>query len=496
MGANPVVHTAAGAVEGRWRAGSAAFLGIPFAQPPVGELRWAAPVPTSPWEGIRDASEYGATPQRHPFGMVTAIPEPSYPGPSTLNVNVFTPAPGDTAAKLPVFVWLHGGGFKAGSPNSPWYDGKAFNRNGVVTVSVSYRLGFEGFGVIDGCPDNRGLRDQICALEWVRDNIAAFGGDPGNVTIGGQSAGGYSVLALMASPLAQGLFHAGIAQSAPVEGRPIEQARAWTAQLAHQLNVEPTAPALGAPSEDAIYEATEAISLPMGFGFADPVDLVNSFFGPDSMGLAFVPVIGDEVQPASIRDGLAAGRGAVPLLMGCTFHEFDLFGSFLGSQLGDVDVVEILRASCVGDLADEIRDAVADLPDAFALGHVNTIASFRAAVPRIAAVHEGPTWAYDMRYRGVQPDGSRGLAAHCSELPFTFDCLDSEPDYVVRAIGVAPPPALLATMHGDWVRFITTHALPWRPWDADGIAMHYDEESVAGQGYQVEARLVQRDAAS
>ena len=130
---------------------------------------------------------------------MTLIPEPSVPGESTLNVNVFTPAPATDAA-LPVLVYIHGGGYFAGSPASPWYDGAAFNRDGVVTVSISYRLGFDGFGWIADAPMNRGVLDWLLALEWVRDNIAAFGGDPARVTIAGQSAGGGAVLTLLGMP--------------------------------------------------------------------------------------------------------------------------------------------------------------------------------------------------------------------------------------------------------------------------------------------------------
>ena len=208
----PVVQTLAGAVRGVWRGASAAFLGIPFAKPPVGELRFAAPVPRDAWDGIRDASQYGAPPQRKALQEVTLIPEPSIPGDSTLNVNVFTPAPGDTEAALPVLVYIHGGGFVAGSPASPWYDGAAFNRDGVVTVSVSYRLGFEGFSWIEDAPLNRAMLDWMLALEWVRDNIGSFGGDPSSVTIAGQSAGGASVFALLASPKATHLFRSAISR--------------------------------------------------------------------------------------------------------------------------------------------------------------------------------------------------------------------------------------------------------------------------------------------
>ena len=198
MSDTPVVEGRQGAIRGFCRdtgstadAGyprSAAFLGIPFAEAPVGERRFAAPVPAAGWDGVREATGFGPTAQRRPFAEVTAIPEPSFPGDSTLNVNVFTPAPGEQDARLPVLVWIHGGGFKAGSPSSPWYDGLAFNRDGVVTVSISYRLGFDGFGWIPDAPHNRGLLDQIEALRWIRDNIAAFGGDPDRLTIAGQSA--------------------------------------------------------------------------------------------------------------------------------------------------------------------------------------------------------------------------------------------------------------------------------------------------------------------
>src|SRR6478752_4372416 len=181
--AHPVVQISPGRVRGLWRGdpgtagASAAFLGIPFAQAPIGDLRFAAPVPPEPWEGVRDALEHGATAQRGDKG-ITLIPEPSIPGESTLNVNVFTPAPGSTDASLPVLVYIHGGGYTAGSPASPWYDGRSFNRDGVVTVSVSYRLGFDGFGRIEGAPSNRGVRDWLLALDWVQRNVAAFGGDP------------------------------------------------------------------------------------------------------------------------------------------------------------------------------------------------------------------------------------------------------------------------------------------------------------------------------
>ncbi|PHP53534.1 carboxylesterase family protein [Actinomyces ruminis] len=278
-GAGPVVDAPCGAVRGVWRriasapadgaddgtgangpgtsvadatsaasarfTRSAAFYGIPFAEPPVDSLRFLAPVPRGRWDGVREATRPGPTPQRRPFGETTAIPEPSIPGDDILSVNVFTPAPGDAGAHLPVLVWIHGGGFYAGSPASPYYDGAAFNRDGVVTVSVSYRLGLDGFGWIpdSDAPVNRGILDQILALEWVRENIAAFGGDPEQVTIGGQSAGGASALVLLNSPRVRGLFSRVICESGGTTAATVTDAassgsgpprspaspRAWTA---------------------------------------------------------------------------------------------------------------------------------------------------------------------------------------------------------------------------------------------------------------------------
>ena len=205
------MDTASGAVRGRWRGTgsvrSAAFLGLPYAQAPVGDLRFAAPKAREPWTGIRDAREYGPTAQRAPLSPVTTIPEPSTPGDDVLNLNVFTSAPGAGAAKLPVLVWIHGGGYVAGCQNSSWYDGAAFNRDGVVTVSIGYRLGIDAWLHLADAPDNRGALDWLAALRWVQDNVRQFGGDPQRVTVAGQSAGGGAVLTLLGMPFAAGLFH-------------------------------------------------------------------------------------------------------------------------------------------------------------------------------------------------------------------------------------------------------------------------------------------------
>ena len=213
------VKTEAGIVEGKMQGSSRAFLGIPYAAPPVGELRWKAPAPPVAWQGVRDATKFGARcMQGNIFGdMVFRDPGP---GEDCLMLNVWTPA-NAAKKKLPVMVWIHGGGFVAGATSEPRQDGATLAERGVVVVSMNYRMGIFGFFELPelikdsgkNAAGNYGLLDQVAALEWVKKNIAAFGGDPGNVTIFGESAGSFSVSELMASPLAKGLFQRAIGES-------------------------------------------------------------------------------------------------------------------------------------------------------------------------------------------------------------------------------------------------------------------------------------------
>src|ERR1017187_1953245 len=205
------VSTTHGRVRGQENDGVTRFLGIPYAASPTGALRFRAPAPPPPWEGILEADAFSATPPKPdyaaPFDVLLA--EPSIPGDDWLTVNVWTPG----GSGLPVMVWIHGGAFSNGNSAVPMYDGHTFARDGVVLVTINYRLGVDGFGYLPDAPANRGLLDQIAALEWVRDNIAAFGGDPGNVTIFGESAGAMSITTLLSIPRARGLFAKAITQS-------------------------------------------------------------------------------------------------------------------------------------------------------------------------------------------------------------------------------------------------------------------------------------------
>ena len=217
-----IVRVAGGDLQGVVAEGVESFKGIPFAAPPVGELRWRPPQPAAPWTGVRQASEFGADCMQGRFGPPPApgAPPARVPSEDCLFLNVWRPA-GSTATRLPVMVWIYGGGFVGGSGASPFTSGTPFAKQGVVLVSLNYRVGRFGFFAFPALsrerPDepkgNYAYMDQIAALQWVKRNIAAFGGDPGNVTIFGFSAGGVSVHSLLASPMARGLFHKAIAQS-------------------------------------------------------------------------------------------------------------------------------------------------------------------------------------------------------------------------------------------------------------------------------------------
>lgn len=443
----PLVTTTHGPVRGERRAdGSSRFLGIPYAKPPVGPLRFAAPVPPEPWTEPLDATAYGPTAQRRPFADVTTIPEPTIAGDGVLNLNVFTPAP-DADAALPVLVWIHGGGYVAGSAASPWYDGAAFNREGVVLVSLGYRLGIEGFLHLDDAPDNRGVRDWIAALEWVRDNIARFGGDPAKVTIAGQSAGGGAVQTLLAVPSARELFRGVISVSSAVmrpDGPRV--ARAVAQLFTARTGLPATAAALQGLGDDEILDLQDRLGRP----------------GPDreALGLppllSLVPFADGELIPEPVLDALTTGEAGagVPLMLGFTAHEFNMIPTPTAGPDGDPLPMPLL----LGGLGlDEVRAGAfaktyADTAPAALFGQALTDATFRApslAVADARAERGEPTWLYQFDW--ISP--VNGQAFHCLDLPYAFDLLDAEG--VTAAAGDNPPQELADAMHRAWVSFIT-----------------------------------------
>src|ERR1051325_1352100 len=256
MTRQPVVRLGDGAVRGKAASGGYAFLGIPYAASPFGANRMRPPQPVPPWAGGRDAPASGPPVPRgdSPPQYATLFPEVVIPGEDCLNLNVWTPDPG--AAGLPVLVWIHGGSFMNGSGSVGAYDGTAFARDGVVCVTINYRLAAEGFLFLGDGIANLGLLDQLAALRWVQENIAAFGGDPGRVTVAGESAGAMSVTTLLSMPLAAGLFGQAIAQSgAAAHTLTADEGRMVAGYLAEALGVPPDRDSIKAVPLDKLVQA-------------------------------------------------------------------------------------------------------------------------------------------------------------------------------------------------------------------------------------------------
>ncbi|WP_327581797.1 carboxylesterase family protein [Nonomuraea sp. NBC_00507] len=409
------VHAPAGTIIGRRSGRVRRFLGIPYAEAPVGARRFAPPVPRGRFPEPFDASRHGATAQRVPLYATTTIPEPSIPGDDVLNVGVVAPAPDDDSdddrRPFPVLVWIHGGAFLAGSPASPWYDGRAFTRDGVVCVTVGYRLGVDGFAPLDDVLPNLGLRDLLLALDWVQENIAAFGGDPDRVTIAGQSAGGAAVLALLSSPAGSGRFHRAVSLSGALFNVGTGAARELLERLGHRLGVPPTRTGFGSRTVEQIQQAV--------------LDL-RSERGDDAPVL--VPCAGDDILPVPIADGLTVHGHDVPVLLGATGDEFD-------SGAGP-EATAAARAA-----GTRVTDTL-----------------FRSACARTAAARRqalAGTWLYSFEW----PSPVLGGAAHCVDLPFFFDVLDAPG--VAQALGPNPPAELATLMHADLTGFVRGQEPTW-----------------------------------
>ncbi|KQY07836.1 carboxylesterase [Mycobacterium sp. Root135] len=460
--AEPVVDTTSGPVRGASTAAGVVFLGIPYAAPPAGAARFAGPTTHPGWTEVRDATSPGpAAPQkaRTGFGALNMAPyfgtlrtgETDY-----LRVNVWAPR---DATRLPVMVFVHGGGFVSGGTRSPLYDGAAFARDGVVLVTVTYRLGVVGFLDVPGAPPNRGLLDVQAALQWVQTNIAAFGGDPDNVTLFGQSAGATLVGALLATPGAGTLFHRAIMQSGNGTGAfDPEQAARVTRRAGVVLGAAPTPAALEALSDEALVE--------LGAQLAGTDLRTTRRFDP-LVGLSPFSVV-LEHQPA---DSVASGEGAqVPLLIGVNADEGNLY---LAPQ-GDLDGSS---ESGVRELAGRSHAnpdvVVAELrtrQPRWSWGQMRSAllgdALFGAGTRRLVDGHRSwsasPLHEYRFDWRSGALGGRLG-AAHTVELPFVFDCL-AEPTLggPVGLLGPQTPPQSLATeMHQAWVRYATTGNPGW-----------------------------------
>lgn len=460
-----IAQTAEGPVRGLARTDeSLAFLGIPYAAPPSGRRRFLPPQPVAPWTEPLDATHDGPTPQRREEAKAI-IPEPSVPGASTLNLNVFTPG---LQGVRPVMVWIHGGGYSSGSIASPWYDGAAFNRDGVVTVSVSYRLGFDGFGVIDDAPDNRGVRDWIAALEWVQRNIACFGGDPDRVTIAGHSAGGGAVLTLLGMPAAQHLFSGGMSFSGALGDLPRDLVRRRSIRLAELVGTVPTLDGFRAVKERQLTRRQYRASLLGKSRLAEAT-------APLVDGLPWGPVIDGELIPRRTVDSYAAGVGAdKPLLLGATDDEFTMgFESvpwFLRWVPGRLALRVLERTGARRHRwleANRSRRGLVPVLGRFVADRI-----FRSLVVRTARTRrDADTWTY--RFAWASPVS--GWSHHCLDVPFWFDRLHAE--RVADIAGDRAPQRLADEMHAAAVAFVCDGDPGWPAWRTDpGITRVFGAE--------------------
>ncbi|WP_030165007.1 carboxylesterase/lipase family protein [Spirillospora albida] len=459
MGA--VVQTAYGRVRGTAEGGVTAFLGIPYAAPPFGPNRFREPRPPASWDGIRDAVAYGPTAPKPPYPKPFSelLPDPVVPGEDCLNLNVWTPDPGGSG--LPVMVWIHGGAFRNGSGAVDVYNGRNFARDGAVCVTINYRLGVEGFAHLPGAPANRGLLDQIAALEWVRDNIAAFGGDPSRVTVFGESAGAMSVTTLLSLDL--GLFRRAIPQSgAGSIAQEPEDALLVVKEMAARLGVEPTAEGFAALDPAAIIPVQSAVAAEVA-ALPDP-----GRWGATTAagGMSLTPVIDGELLTRRPEDAIAAGAGRdVDLLIGYNAEEFRLF--LMPTGLADVFTEELIVPATAGmgvpaTLPAAYRERHPGLTSGELMAMIITDSLFRVPAHRTAAGHAasgGRTWMYEFAWRS--PVAGLG-ACHALELGFVFDNLRADTGGMA---GPNPPRGLAAAMHRAWLDFAVGGDPGWTPFD-------------------------------
>ncbi|SDY58583.1 carboxylesterase/lipase family protein [Hymenobacter psychrophilus] len=465
-----VATTEAGQVRGQ-RVGSVlVFKSIPYAAPPVGELRFAAPAPHQPWPGVRDATQPGPTApyNRPPAGVMDDQPlfgAGWVKGDDYLTTNIWTPALNGPAR--PVLVFIHGGAFVVGSGDVPVYDGTTFAQKGVVLVSLNYRLGIEGFLKIKGVPSNLGIRDQLAALRWVQANIARFGGDPANVTICGESAGAMSVATLLGSPAAEGLFRRAILMSG--SGQAVlsgEQADRIAAKYAQVLKIKNTAEAYRRFTPEQLLAAQRKVTPKM-------VKLATQDYpDPGSGTVLYFPVIDGDIVPAVPLTSVQQGAGsAVDVLVGYNSDEANYF-------LIPTGLLKKVKSNFVLTLAAKrLHPAPAALITVYKqaypakspgqlLSAMATAYQFQVPSVRLADAHArqpGRTYMYEFAWPSSVAGGTYG-AYHGLGLPFVFNqrALVTGPRGMLGPEG--GPAELAEKMQDAWVAFAKTGSPGWAPY--------------------------------
>ena len=470
-----IVSTTFGRVQGDRAGRTARWRGIPYATPPVGDLRYRSPEPPQKWRDVRSALSFGnVSPQ--PTTKMIPLPAHIVQSEDCLSLNVWTPEAALTDGRpRPVMVWLHGGAYFIGFSAQPIYNGQALAEDGdVVVVTLNYRLGALGFldfreYLGSAAETNLGLRDILLALQWVRDNIAAFGGNPDNVTLFGESAGGGCVTTLMTMPAAQGLFHRAIAQSPPVTSVYGPERPALIAGTFLELaGVDPDRAAADLRKVDAHELATHTM------------ELLNHVATTMPGTVAFAPIVdGDVVHEDPIRAFREGRAHRVPLIIGTNKDEASLF-KLMKSPLMPIaqDPVERMFELVSADnpgvevSLDRISSTYRGYPRQKACMGISRDAGFRMPSIWAATAHSAfaPTWMY--RFDQAPPlMKALGLGAmHATELPYVFGTLPTKvgkKDFMFRLGGLAAARRTMDRMHDHWLSFAltgdpeATASLPW-----------------------------------
>lgn len=475
-----VVHVAGGALEGTVVDGIHRFLGIPYGAPPEGPRRFVAPQPAAAWDGVRPVTAYGDSciqPALLPGDPLHALYNPGPYGTDCLNLNVWTPDPG--AGGLPVIVWIHGGGFINGTGASKLHEGTTFARDGVVFVTINYRLGADGFCYLGPGTANLGLQDHVLALQWVQDNIAAFGGDPGNVTVAGQSAGAVSVQELLGMPSAAGLFRRAISCSGSSFGaEPLEGAIVLAEAFAARLGVPCTPEGIGSVPTDRLLSMEASFCIEY---------LSPALWGARSYMISpFRPMIDGEVQPRSTLESLAAGASKdVDLLVGTTSDECTF--AMLPTGLMDEMVPEwaAMTHAAFGTTPELLetyrKTSRPDATESELLMAAWTDWAFRIPSIRTLEQHQGRGYLYEFAWDS--PTVPLAGSAHDIDHAFAFDRLDETVAEMtpilgdLNVLGDSAPQSLTDAYHGAWVRFAGTGDPGWPAYEEGRRAtMRFDTE--------------------